>query len=527
MHDFGYSWLNQKLFGKKQEDPSIEQDLDFFGLSKDRDPDLEEDDFDAEVKAPPIWWTAPHALDKGFVKGAAQAMGTGMPIPEAQKGELEEGLDKIIPTQRNFPKEQQSRYTHMENWVENAAQQVPMLTAGGGLSGAASKLIPELIPGAKFANNLIARFASAPQGMSASQAFGRGLVSEALGDAADAADAPWWVKTGMQMIPFVAPDITKELQKTGKTAEFFDYAKRAGMTDAEIAPILKNMEDYSFLEKISTKFASKSERLKNRLGNTWDALSRTYDTFLENPNMQKTILGDSLQNFRKSAANVYKSLPTHLQAEVEPLMKKYLVGGPLTGDRLTRFYKDLNYLLGENAPRQIGRLKQPIMEAMESVNPGMAREFGHITDMYSTMADVSKKLHPGLFDKMFSSGKAGAAVYALGTGNRSMLLKVLGGLGAGQIADELLTNPKFKQITTKMMQAANQGKYGMANNMLKNLTDMMVDKDLEAAIELKNFDFYNLEDQEEQEFAPIDPGSEDTPEQAAARQKLMERMQAG
>jgi len=112
--------------------------------------------------------------------------------------------------------------------------------------------------------------------------------------------------------------------------------------------------------------------------------------------------------------------------------------------------------------------------------------------MYSTFKNVSSELNPKLLDNLFSASEAGGLIYGMATGNYSLIQKIVGLTGAKQLADELLTNPKAKQLLSKMMQSADRGKWATANSMLGELTKEIAKTNFESALYLMGFDFYDL-----------------------------------
>ena len=123
--------------------------------------------------------------------------------------------------------------------------------------------------------------------------------------------------------------------------------------------------------------------------------------------------------------------------------------GGFTGDELINWYRDISsrYNLGR---AELELLKNPIRDALHSINPQLAAEFSIANRMYQKSAQIGRVLRPNEYEHLISLGEA----YELGAGiatlDMSRIERILGLAGFRKFSEKMLTSPRFQNIIQKI-----------------------------------------------------------------------------
>ena len=151
----------------------------------------------------------------------------------------------------------------------------------------------------------------------------------------------------------------------------------------------------------------------------------------------------------------------NMPANVRNLIKEDfqdLISRPITGESLMNFYADVNHNLGNNT-KQLSLLKEPIKNALKKISPELEKDFSLINDLYGKYYKISSKLKPNLTTDIIGASEAVGTLFALTTGNFPYLVKIGGEKAGRAIAQQMLINPRFQQLSHKMITALNENKF--------------------------------------------------------------------
>ena len=171
---------------------------------------------------------------------------------------------------------------------------------------------------------------------------------------------------------------------------------------------------------------------------------------------------------REAALNfIEKSLETLRNTHVTP---EYLVN----------FWQDINKTVKWNSiqggKKALAQLKKPLMNALENTSPNLAKDFEMTNMLYSKYADISKKLKPNLVDAFVNKGEilaAPAAALSLIYGNLLPLTGLASENALRILSREMLINPYFQNVGTKLVKNFNQASLKGVNDSVKQVREYM------------------------------------------------------
>lgn len=333
------------------------------------------------------------------------------------------------------------------------------------------------------------------------QAGGRSILAGFAGEGAKELGFPEWAQTAAELTSYIGPDITKKLLEKGSNAELIAAARKLGLSDEAITPLMQSEFKQKWLAKLSPKRGATQKALqktKSELGDAYGMLQKSEGAGLEITEKANGTLINELYS-------ILNEMPREIRGKIEKDLKDLLTN-KITGNTLMNFYKDVNSLLKGNT-KQLSLLKDPIKKAISSVSPELSKDFEFVNKLYSKYSSISSKLKPNLTSDIISAAEAlGVFGGTLGVafGHYPTLVGILGEQAAKKLAQQMLINPKFQQISQKMVVALNQNKYGLAQKLTSELRDLVKKYSPEMADEINNFskeDFEELLKSNQQEKA--------------------------
>jgi hypothetical protein len=282
-----------------------------------------------------------------------------------------------------------------------------------------------------------------------------------------------------EITSFIGPDITKKLLESGKNKEIIKIAREFGLTDEQIAPLIQS----EFKQKWLTKLSPKKGRTQSVLENTKKGLSNAYNIIESNPLAKGEI--SEIQNGKliNSLRDILKDMPRAQQNKIMEDMAD-LLDNPITGKSLINFYKDINNFLGGDK-KALGRLKEPVKNALYSISPDLGKDFNNVTNLYEKYAKISSKLKPNLMSDIVGAGEALGGMYAgmnlITTGNITPMVSILGEQAVKHITREMLVNPRLQQLGSKMVSAINNNKYKLAKYVMDQFSNEIAKTDPKSA----------------------------------------------
>ncbi len=408
--------------------------------------------FDAASNAPQpkdnSWYSKVQDYGKTFVKGAAEGLvnlshlmnppqGQEKPL-EQQRKEFSGYLDEALPTEDDFG----------QNAIRRGLQQAPTAIGfpGGGVVATGAR------------------------------ALGAGL----LGEGAKELGAPEWLQTAAELTAYMGPDITKKLLEKGSNKEIIAAAKKMGLTDEQITPLIQS----DFKQKWLTKVAPRRGKTQEALENTKKGLQEAYGNLAESSQAKNALDPEAYQKLYKNIGDKLFEMPSGVREKVATDFKD-LLKNPISGKTLMNFWVDINHEAGKNS-KQLSLLKEPLKKAMTEIDPEMAKNFETVNALYSKFYPIAKKLEPNLYTDVMSASKAFGSLIGVLTGDYSVLATAGTYITGGKAAQLLLTNPRFQQIGQKFAIAVDQNKFLVAKKLVDLLANELKKTSPEVSKEIEN-----------------------------------------
>jgi hypothetical protein len=315
-------------------------------------------------------------------------------------------VEEFLPTREGF----------VESAAERAAETLPLLL---GVPGAAGPLQAGIRAGA-----------AGILGQTAEEA-GFGETGQALAE-----------------IPaFVTPAMTGKLVAKKGQKRALDFMRRFGMSDAEITPVLQRE---GIKTNILAKAATKQGRAQKALDKTKKSLGSIYNSLRDDPRATAAMSPVDKQQVVSVLQKELELLPQEARKLVAGDFAE-LITGEITGSKLINFFQDLNFNIAKGNS-VLTKIKDPVKAAIAKASPELAQDFGLANELYGKFATTANKLKPTTFDKFFSAGKALGLLGGFVTGNVPLIAETVGISGAKSLAREMLINPRFQNLSGKLVE---------------------------------------------------------------------------
>lgn len=325
-----------------------------------------------------------------------------------------------------------------------------------------------------------------PGGSAAQTAIRTGLAGF-LGEGAKELGAGEGAQTIAELSAYIGPDLAKRLLASGSNKEIIEYARKLGLKDAEITPLIQS----DFKQKWLSKLAARRGKTQEALSNTREALGRTYGD-LRSSEAAKTALSDTQStDLVKSLQDKLFDMPDKVRETISADMRD-LVSKPITGDSLINFWQDINANLSEGT-KQLSNLKDPIRNALARLNPGLANDFEWANKLYGKYQTISSRLKPNLMTDIMGASQALKTLGGVTFGYYPILVEAAGEQAARTLSREMLLNPRFQNLSGKMVSAINQNKWQAVKKIRDSMIAEVKDVSPEIAKQLQAVDLDELE----------------------------------
>jgi len=289
----------------------------------------------------------------------------------------------------------------------------------------------------------------------------RAIAAGFMGESAKELGAPEWAQAAAELTAYIGPDLTKKLLEGGKNKKLIQFAKKKGMTDEEITPLIQS----GFKQKWLSKLAPKEGSTKKALENTKTGLDKTYSIVKNSEPAAIEISERANGKLINGITEKLQEMPRGMQDLIGKDLQD-LLNNKITGKSLINFWKDINH--NSRRAKELSLLKKPIKEALESVSPEMAKDFEMVNNLYTKYYPISSKLKPTLASQIVSAGETLGTIGAVGAamiGNPIYLKGMVGEKLMRKLAQQMLINPRFQQISQKTVKAMNENKYGVVKKL--------------------------------------------------------------
>ena len=322
---------------------------------------------------------------------------------------------------------------------------------------------------------------------SAIQTLPRAIVAGFLGEGAEELDAPEWAQTALELTAYMGPDITKKLLASGSNKGIIEAGRKLGMSDEALTPLLQS----EFKQKWLSKLAPKRGQTQKALRGTQKALGESYEILKKSPNATLEIsekVNGRLINELKSHLS---DMPRDVQSKISKDLSD-LLNNKITPNSLMNFYKDVSHSFSENT-KQLSLLKEPIKKAIQTVSPELAKDFELVNNLYSKYSTIAGRLKPTLTSDIVRAAELLGITGSVLTGNYPTLTFILGEKAGKKLAQQMLINPRFQQLSKKMIVAMNENKFALAKKVIGELNGEILKFAPEAAEQLKELSLEDFE----------------------------------
>lgn len=306
---------------------------------------------------------------------------------------------------------------------------------------------------------------------SATSNLSRSMLAGFMGEGAKDLGLPEWAQSAAEITAYIGPDITKKLLEKGSNKEIIEFAKKKGMTDEQITPLIQSEFKQKWLSKLSPKRGmtqSKLKDTKSKLDEVYGNLHKSESAGLE---ISEKANGELINDLFKKT----NEIPFKVRKEIEKDLSD-LLENKITGSSIINFWSDINHNLASNT-KQLSLLKEPLKKALNSISPELAKEFEMTNQLYTKYYPIASKLKPNLTSDIISAGEAlglgFGLVGAVTMGHTSTLYGLLGEKAGKELARQLLLNPRLQQLSEKMVKALNENKYGVAKKLTEAFSNTL------------------------------------------------------
>jgi len=333
--------------------------------------------------------------------------------------------------------------------------------------------------------------ALAAGGMNASNVLTRSALSGATGQGLEEAGFGPIVQAIGEGVASIAPDLGRAIpnlrgggQAARESNDIIDFGRRMGMNEEQIGLSLpKNGSGSNFL----TDIAAKGGRTQRAFRQARDSLGQVWDDLRSNPAAQQQLNPRQQTQLFNNLGNRIRQLPHEQRARAQQDFMDFY-NSPRRGEDIINLWQDLNYYI-HRGERGLGTIKEDLQTALNQISPEFGREFNTLNRAYGNFSQLGERMAPGQMEQLIRTGEVGALISGITTGNESLLKKVLGAVTGRLVGRELLINPRFQHLGTRMVNAIEQGSPAVAQKVYNEMRREMEKTNKEAADKMTDFDF--------------------------------------
>jgi len=314
---------------------------------------------------------------------------------------------------------------------------------------------------------------------------GAGIAGQGLREAG----APEYAATGTEIAGSLLPSgISKRVAPRSSSAQILaEGGRKLGLSEKQLAPLMHSEKKLATLSNI----AKKGEKTKNVLASVKEKLGDSYSNIKESlaksGKVSPLIQKETTQKFQKIRNDLGKTLHPSTDKEaaikfIDSAIEKMDKTGA-TPEELINFWQDINKSVRWNSiqggKKSLSRLKEPIMSALNKVDPLAAKDFEMTNQLYSKYAQVAKRLKPGIIDTFISKAEIlgiPSAGFALVEGNPWVLGGLASEAGLRTLAREMIINPYFQNISNKLVKNFNSGSVKAIKDLTNQASEYMTRK---------------------------------------------------
>lgn len=323
-------------------------------------------------------------------------------------------------------------------------------------------------------------------GTSALLSPGKGIVKGAqilagtvLGHTAEKLGAPSLVQAIAESLPFFYSGGKRIPLKTSQK-NLGEFLRKQGLTENEITPLLKTPEQLARWSKL----ASKGKKSRELMESIYQKTGNIYDSVISEGKNLPPLNATSKEKLLREMTPIIESMPHKYRSLIEQDIQDFLTKGRAGAEDIINLDKDINAVIGaeKGGKAIVGKLKGPLSEALNSINPSLSNDYQLAKDFYRTRINVAGHiLNKKQVEDLIDVGEF--ATLGAGLFNRDIGLigKVMGVSGARKLAREMLINPRLQNISIRIGEALKKNKFTLAEKYLNQFKDEVGKEDPELA----------------------------------------------
>lgn len=275
----------------------------------------------------------------------------------------------------------------------------------------------------------------------------------------------------------------KRAQKTDEINDLISFAQREGMTAEQIAPLIQGEAKKNILGRI----ASKGRRVQEKLSSTKQGISNISDKFTKGEFASASPSASQSNKMMKGLNDIFYDIPSQTRNVILEDFKQF-ANSPKDVKSIIRFYRAINESFGVNK-KQLGRLKEPLKDALTSIDPGLGKDFDLTNKLFQKYYDISSRLKPSIVSDFLDYATVPKVAYGLMSGNYAILYEALGEATARKLAAKMLIDPKLTNISSKLANALNKRQFAIADRIKDEYIRSLNDEYPDVATELQKESF--------------------------------------
>lgn len=383
-------------------------------------------------------------------------------------------LNQQLPTNEGF----------LENTIARAGDILPFLLTGGigGAAGAESRVAGSALAEGMGLTSGALKDVLLQRAKDVIGPIGRSLAGGAGGATAESYGAPEWVQSLAEIPGQIGPGFGSRLQPNKSQSDLVAQARKLGLSDKEITPLIQNPTKANALGLFSEKRLKTPTTLKN----SYDAVDRTYNGLSARPEAKKVLNDFQFQRLGTDIQEKLKEMPAGVR-EIITTDLQDLLNSDKSGKAIMNFYRDVNhYIYNPNLnASQLGLLKGPVTTALSQLSPELARDFNTTNKLFKGYKNIASKLSPTTSSDMLQAGKIGFLMHGVATGNFPEIASVIGTQAATMMTSELLLNPRFQNYSQQLINALNKNQVSVQKKVLELMVQLAREKSPEMAVYLQ------------------------------------------
>lgn len=294
-----------------------------------------------------------------------------------------------------------------------------------------------------------------------------------------------------EFVSLLAPGaFAKKLMPRRAQKPLVETAKRVGIEERQLAPLLKDKKSVRLLGR----FANKGPKAQAYLSDIREGLGNAYGVLKEEAVKAGSLSPREQRGIARGMHRVEKNLGKSLVGtEKEQVLKAVrslrdqVVSGKATGADLIDYWQEVNASINWNKVRggkkQLAEVKTVLRSALENISPQLLNDFENVNKLYGNLSNLAASLKPGKIDEWISLVKKLEVIGPAITGNVTGAVKGLGAVVVEEAAQKAILrymmSPRTNNILKKAVTLTNQGKTNQAQQLLRNL-EKNLRRELEA-----------------------------------------------